>query len=164
MAQKWCKKYYSHLRPRDGLEIDAQFLTWPQAFWLMSLPRQGHLELVVQDCVQMALQHLKEWRLPSFFVAHHPNVQPSSLKKKKKYFLMSRRIFTCFSLCPLPYILKARGPWGQWDLTLHSKVKTQMRIKALENASYCNYAKYEVRSVSENWSLHCLYDADRLVF
>lgn len=35
-----------------------------------------------------------------------------------------------------------------------------MRKTALKNASSCNYAKYEVRVMSQNWSLDCLYYAD----
>lgn len=81
-------------------------------------------------------------------------------QKKKNSVFWCPGGFSCFSLCPLPYTLKASRPWRQWDLTLHSKVKIQMRKRTLENASHCHYAKYEVRSMSQNWSLDCLYDAD----
>lgn len=124
----------------------------------MSWIKQGHLELVVQDCVHMVLQRIKGWRLHSFSAEHRSSTKPPDKKKKSVFWCPGG--FSCFSLCPLPYTLKASRPWRQWDLTLHSKVKIQMRKRTLENASHCHYAKYEVRSMSQNWSLDCLYDAD----
>ena len=39
-------------------------------------------------------------------------------------------------------------------------MRIQMRKRALKNASSCNYAKYEVTVMSQNWSLDCLHYAD----
>lgn len=83
------------------------------------------------------------------------------LHQKKIKFLMSRRMFTCFSLCPL--LTSSR----QGDLANNgtsSSIKSEKPNdkkspwKCLILCIFSNYAKYEVRPMSQNWSLNCLYD------
>jgi len=66
------------------------------------LPKQGHLQQVPQDCVQAGLEYLQRRRI------HNPLgslFQGSVTIQVKKFFLVFRWNFLCFSLCPLPLVL-----------------------------------------------------------
>ena len=67
------------------------------------LPKQGHLQQAVEDLVQAGLEFISRegdstTSLDSLF-------QGSITLRGKKFFLMFRRNFLCFSLCPLPLVL-----------------------------------------------------------
>jgi len=67
-----------------------------------SLTKQGHLEQAAQDVIQAGFENLREGDsaapLSNLF-------QCSVTLRGKKFFLMFRRNFLCFSLCPLPLVL-----------------------------------------------------------
>jgi len=66
------------------------------------LPKQGHLQQAVEDLVQARLEYLQRRRI------HNPSGQPVPVLvtlRGKKFFLMFRRNFLCFSLCLLPLVL-----------------------------------------------------------
>jgi len=63
-------------------------------------PKQGHLQQAAQDLVQVGLEYISREGdstapLGSLF-------QGSVTLSGKKFFLMFRQNFLCFSLCPLP--------------------------------------------------------------
>jgi len=62
------------------------------------LPKQGHLEQAERVLVQAGLEYLKRSRIRTLF-------QCSVTLRVKKLFLMFRRNFLYFSLCPLPLVL-----------------------------------------------------------
>jgi len=67
------------------------------------LPKQGHLQQAAQDLVQAGLEFISRegestTSLGSLF-------QGSVTLRGKKFFLMFRQSFLCFSLCPLPLVL-----------------------------------------------------------
>jgi len=62
------------------------------------LPKQGHLQQAAQDLVQAGLKGDSTTSLGNL-------VQWSITLRGKKFFLMFRRNFLCFRLCPLPLVL-----------------------------------------------------------
>jgi len=66
------------------------------------LPKQGHLQQAAQDRIQVVVNISREGdsttSLGSLF-------QSSVTLRVKKFFLMFRWNFLCFSLCPLPLVL-----------------------------------------------------------
>jgi len=66
------------------------------------LPNQGHLQQAAQDLVQVGFEYLQRRRIHNL-----PGslFQCSVTLRGKKFFLMFRRNFLCFSLCPLPLVL-----------------------------------------------------------
>jgi len=66
------------------------------------LTKQGRLQQAAQDLVQAGLEYLQEGdsttSLGSLF-------QGSITLRGKKFFLIFRQNFLCFSLCPLPLVL-----------------------------------------------------------
>jgi len=66
------------------------------------LPKQGYLQQAAQDPVQAGLEYLQRRRLHN--LPGQP-VQGSVTLRGKKFLLMFRRNFLCFSLCPLPLVL-----------------------------------------------------------
>lgn len=155
-------KYYSQLRTSDGLKIAWGEVRNEAPFWSMSCLKQGHLELVVQDCVQMALQHLKGWRLHSFPVEHHSSVQPPTPKLKKVFSDVQENfhMFQFVTLASHPQdkgIMKIEGPHLPFASEKPNEKKRPW--KCLTLCIFSNYAKYEIRSMSQNGSLDCFYDA-----
>lgn len=67
----------------------------------ISLLSQGHPEHITRDYVQMALEHLQGKRFHNF----SSNLFQCSVMLTVKFFLMFRKNFLCFSLCPLPLVL-----------------------------------------------------------
>ena len=65
------------------------------------LPKQGHLQQAVEDLVQAGLECLLLWRYSSLGSLF----QGSVTLRGKKFFLMFRQNFLCFSLCLLPLVL-----------------------------------------------------------
>jgi len=66
------------------------------------LPKQGHLKQVAEDLIQVGFEYLQRRRI------HNPFGQPVAMlchPQRKKFFLMFRWNFLCFSLCPLPLVL-----------------------------------------------------------
>jgi len=66
------------------------------------LPKQGHPQQAAEDHVQAGLEYLQRRRL------HNLSGQPVPVLvtlRGKKFFLMFRRNFLCFSLCPLSLVL-----------------------------------------------------------
>jgi len=70
--------------------------------WRPSSPtpllKQGHLQQAAQDPVQAGLEYLQRRRLQTSLGSLF---QGSVTLRGKKFFLMFRRNFLCFSLCPL---------------------------------------------------------------
>jgi len=66
------------------------------------LLKQGLLQQAAQDHIQVGFEYLQRRRI------HNPSVLPvqcSVTLKVKKFFLVFRWNFLCFSLCPLPLVL-----------------------------------------------------------
>ena len=67
------------------------------------LPKQGHLQQAAEDLVQVGFEYLQRRRL------HKPPLgslfQCSVTLRVKKFFLMFRWNFLCFSFCLLPLVL-----------------------------------------------------------
>lgn len=76
-----------------------------RALWKSSspipLPKQGHLEQVTQECVQVGLECLQRWRLHDLCEQLFNALPPQS----KEIFLMLRWNFMCFSSWPLLLVL-----------------------------------------------------------
>lgn len=71
-------------------------------FWKSPGPtlllKQGHLELAVQDCVQVAFEYFQRGRLLNLSEQPGPVLRHLQ-RKKKKCLLMLRWSLLCFSLC-----------------------------------------------------------------
>lgn len=130
----------------------------------MSWLKQGHPELVVQHRVKMALQHLKGWRFHSFSAEHWSNEEPPSPKLKKVFSDVQEDFHV--SVCAACLTSSRQGDLeDSGTLPSIQKWKTQWEKKTLKMwkcftlCIFSNYAKCEVRSMSQNWSLDCFYDA-----
>lgn len=76
-----------------------------QVTWSHPLLKQGCLEPVFQDSVQMAFEHLQGWGF------HSLPGQSVPVLGHSQSFLMFRWSLLCFHLCPLPLILSLKIAW-----------------------------------------------------
>jgi len=66
------------------------------------LPKQGHLQQAAQDLFEAGVENLQRRRVNNL----SGNLSQCSVTLRgKKFFLMFRQNFLCFSLCPLPLVL-----------------------------------------------------------
>lgn len=91
---------------------------------LTTLSRQGQLQLVSQDCVQLCFEYLQGW-------THHDlSGQPVPVTiLTVKVFLTFRGNFMCFNSCPLP-------------LSCHWAPLRGIRLHHLLSLSYDNYTHW----------------------
>jgi len=69
-----------------------------------TLPKQRHLQQAAQDLVQAGLEYLQRRDSTTSLGSL---CKCSVTLRGKKFFLMFRRNFLCFSLCPLPLVLSS---------------------------------------------------------